>query len=400
MKIGFDGRFIRRGHSGDGVFSRQMLRGLARLDTANSYTVYLLEDDPFIPQDNFHFKLMPRLHRNSYFRFLLGFPVELSRNPVDIFHAVHTVPLRTGARVVLHLVEFGWILNPGDFPASRFFLSQLKHITRRSVRMADRIITATGYWKDRILEHFGVPEEKVVVIPHGIDERFLERCSSDEIDGVKRAFGIEGEYILSVGDLHPRKNLVRLIGAFDWMKSTRGIPHKLVIAGKALYEAGQIYERAAACRAKDDIVFIGYIGFEHLRALYQGAAVFAFPSLDEGFGLPVHEAMASRLPVVISDRGSLPEISGGAAATADPLDIESIGSAVLRIIEDPLERQRLVEKGLDQIKRFTWNDSCKQILDLYACLGKTGGVISRTEKRKARAGAEGQAVKTGTAHGR
>lgn len=378
MKIGFDGRFIRQGQTGNGVFTQLLLEGLARLDDENEYSVYLLKDNPFIQKDNFRLKRMPSLHANSHLRFLLTFPLELCRNPVDVFHAIYTVPLRTSARVVLSMVEISWFTNPEEFPASRLFLSQVRLMTRHSIRRANHIITPTKYGRDQILEYFNLPEKKVEVIPFGFNESFLEPCDPEEIERIKRKHGITGNYILAVGDLHPRKNLVRLIEAFDWLKETKRIPHQLVLVGKELWRADEIHRKASSCSARESIVFSGYIPLEELRALYQGAILFAFPSLDEGFGLPVHEAMASRLPVIVSHRGALPEVAGDAALVVDPLSIEEIGHAIFRVLDSPTLREELIAKGLKQIRQFSWEDSCGKLLRLY----QTGTSVSLEERRE------------------
>jgi glycosyltransferase involved in cell wall biosynthesis len=372
MKIGFDGRFIQQYQTGDGVFSQLLLEGLARIDMDNEYTVYLLEDNPFIRKDNFHLKRMPAIHANSHLRFLLSFPWELGRNPVDLFHAIHTVPLNAPERVVLHLVEFGWITNPDEFPASRIFLAQLRPLIHHSVRRASRIITATQLWKNKLLDYFDLSDEKVHVIPHGFNERFLERSGPGEITRIKQKHGITENYILNAGNLHPRKNIIRLIEAFNWLKETKGISLQLVLAGKALYQADEIYRKASSCSSRDSIIFTGYVPFEELRALYHGASLFAFPSLEEGFGLPVHEAMASRLPVVVSNRGALPEVAGDAALVVDPLSMEDIGSAINRVLDDAGLREELIEKGLKQIQGYSWAGSCRKLLDLYNSLRAEG----------------------------
>ncbi len=365
MKIGFDGRFIRQGQSGNGVFTQMLLDGLARLDDENEYTVYMLEDKPFIKKDNFHLKRMPALHARSHLRFLLTFPVELNRNPVDIFHAIYSVPLRTPARVVLSLVEFSWFTNPDEFPASRLSLAQFRIMTRLSIHRADRIITPTHVGKEQVLDYFGLSEEKVEVIHFGFNEFFLEPCKPEDIDRVKHKQGIKGDYILTVGDLHPRKNLERLIEAFNWLKEKRKVPHSLVLVGKNLLQAEQIYRKASASSASDSITFTGYVSLEELRALYQGAAVFAFPSLDEGFGLPVHEAMASRVPVIVSDKGALPEVVGGAAISVNPLSVEDIACAIFRVLDSQTLREELIRKGLKQIEAFSWDEACRKTMRLY-----------------------------------
>lgn len=354
------------------MFSQMLLQGLARQDNENEYTVYLLEDNRFIQKDNFRLKRMSPLHANSHLRFLLTFPLELLRNPVDIFHAIYTVPLRTSARLVLSLVEFSWFLDQKEFPASPLLLSQLRLMTRYSIRQANRIITPTHFGKDQLLKYFDLPEEKVKVIPFGFNESFLEPCDEEEIERIKHKFAITRNYILSVGDLHPRKNVVRLIEAFNWLKETKRIPHQLVLVGRELWRTDEIHRKASSCSAQDSITFTGYVTFEDLRALYQGATVFAFPSLFEGFGLPVHEAMASRLPVVVSPRGALQEVAGDAALFVDPLNPEEIGSAIYRVLDSKVLQEELIRKGLLQIQQFSWKESCRKILDLYQDLYSLG----------------------------
>jgi glycosyltransferase involved in cell wall biosynthesis len=350
------------------MFTQLLLEGLARLDDENEYIVYLVENNPFIRKDNFFLKKMPSFHANAHLRFLFTFPLELSRNPVDVFHAIYTIPilpLKASVRKVLSLVEFAWITNPEDFPGPRLFLSQLRLMTRQSVYRADRILTPTRLGRDQVLEYFNLSEEKVEVIPFGFNERFLNKCNLEEIDSVKRKLGVTGEYILSVGDLHPRKNMIRIIDAFNSLKEARRIPHQLVIVGKETWRFEEIYKKASACSARDSIIFTGYVPFEDLRALYQGAALFAFPSLDEGFGLPVHEAMASRLPVIVSNRGALPEVAGDAALVVDPLNTEELGSAIYQVLESPTLRGELTKKGLKQIQKFSWEASCRKLLRIY-----------------------------------
>jgi glycosyltransferase involved in cell wall biosynthesis len=368
VKIGFDGRFIRSRQTGNGMFSQNLVEGLSRLDAENEYTIYLVENNPFIRKDNFFLKQMPSPHANSHLRFLFTFPLELFRNPVDIFHAIYTIPmipLKTSVKTVLSLIEFAWFTNPEDFPASRLFLYQIRLMTRQSIHRADRIITPTWLGRDQLLEYFNLPEEKVDVVPIGFNERFLEKCETEEVNRVKQKHAIKGEYILSVGDLHPRKNLMRIIDAFNMLKESRRIPHQLVIVGKALWQAEEIYRKASSSSSCESIIFTGYVSFEELRALYQGADLFVFPSLNEGFGLPVHEAMASCVPAIVSNRGALPEVAGNAALVVDPLNTEEIGDAMYRILESPDIRNQLIKKGLEQIQGFSWDESCQKTLRVY-----------------------------------
>lgn len=378
VRIGFDGRFLRKRQTGNGTSTQQLLQNLARIDVANDYTVYLVEDAHIFHQGNFRFKKMPSLHAWAHLRFLFTFPMELKRNPVDIFHGLYTIPFlpyRSFTKIVLTLTEFSWFINPDDFPASRLFMAQVRLTTRYSIKRADKIITPTQYMKRQMIDYLDLPAEKIAVIPWGVNENFLTTCNSDELSETRKKFGIQNEYLLTVGDLHPRKNLNRLIKAFERLKRKENIPQQLVIAGKDLYKSEEIYRCAELSSVRDSVIFTGYVSFEELRALYQGAAVFVFPSLDEGFGLPIHEAMASRIPVVSSNRGTLPEVGGDAAIYVDPLDEKDIALAIFQVLENQDLRLQLVRKGLDQISSYTWRDSCSKILTVYRELLNEGGRV-------------------------
>jgi len=368
VRVGFDGRFLSERPSGNGVFTRSLLDGLAALDDGVEYTVYGLHDAPPIQCGGTATKRMPALHSLAQARFLATFPIELYRNRVDVFQAFYTVPIRTFAPVVLYMIEIGWITGRDVFPMSPLRIYQMRLTTSYSVRKADRIVIPTQFWRDRLLEQFDVPEEKIHVISPGINEAFLERCHPEELDQVRKRYSIFSEYILSVGDLHPRKNLGRLIEAFSWLKEKHSIPHDLVLVGKDSWQADRIRRQVASLSTstRNSIVFTGYVADDDLRALYQGADAFVFPTLDEGIGLPAHEAMASQVPVVASHAGALPEIVGDAALLVDPLSSREIADAVLRLLESPSLRSDLVARGLRQIEGFTWPSACRKVVELYA----------------------------------
>jgi glycosyltransferase involved in cell wall biosynthesis len=373
MKIGFDGRFIRHGMSGNGVFSQHFLEGLARIDHDNEYTVYLLEDIRCVEQANFRLKRMPALHANSHARLLLTFPFEFLKTGVDVFHALYNVPLWTNSRVVLSLVEFGWITNRRDFPGSSLFAAQLRLLTRLSIKRADRILTPTETMRLRLLEYFDVPEKKAITIPFGFDERLLQKVQPDELGSIKRKFGIGEQYVVYVGDLHPRKNLPVLIDAFARLCQSRKHPHQLVLVGKDHWEAEKIKRKAAQSPVHERIIFTGYVTNDELRGLFQGASLFVFPSLDEGYGLPIHEAMACGTPVLASSLPTLREVAQDAALFFDPKKPDELAALMARALDDAELRRRLVERGRQRIKQFTWEQSCRKLLQVYEEIGANCG---------------------------
>jgi hypothetical protein len=217
--------------------------------------------------------------------------------------------------------------------------------TRISVERADRIAAFSHHTKTEIIRHLNVPEEKIVVIPHGIQERYLDRIDTPLIDAVKAKYGIAGEYILSINDIHPRKNIEGLNDAFLYLNETHDIPHQVVLVGQSLWRHESVFQSALSGRYGARIIMTGYVSDEDLAPLYQGASVFVYPSFYEGWGLLVHEAMASGVPVAISNRSSLPEIAGDAALKFDPSDSRGIAEVILTILSDPAMRQDLVRRG-------------------------------------------------------
>ncbi len=266
MKIGFDGRFIGEGQTGNGVFSQKLLEGLARVDDENRYTVYMLEDVPFVRQHNFSLKGMPSIHASPFIRFLATFPFELSRHKVDLFHGIYSVPLVTPAKVVLTQVELYWLTDPEMFVGPRHFRNLFGLMTRHSIRRADMIITPTQFIRSRLLDFFPVPEERVRIIPFGYNELFNRRAGPDEIKSVKEKYGIEEDYLLTVANLHPRKNIHRLVEAFHRVRQSRKVPHKLVVVGSLVpyrnWRFEEVLNKVERYRAKGDIIAPGYVPLE------------------------------------------------------------------------------------------------------------------------------------------
>lgn len=342
MKIGYDGRFLTKEISGNGVFTSCLLDNLAKLDEDSRYFVYVNYETSFQARENVSLRKMSSFHRNPYLRYLFTFPFELSRHPVDIFHAFYSVPRRVPAKVVLSLVEFFWSTNPERIPLSGFFKSQLSLMTRHAVKRADVIIVPTRFVREKLFDHFNLSEDKVVVIPLGLNEYFTEEPTPREILEAKNKYPLDRKYILAVGDLHNRKNLEALVDVYALLKKKKKIDHRLIIAGKdKVMVAGRPVNRSQSLLTKiadsafsEDILVTGYIPISHLRVLYREADLYVLPSLDEGFGLTTHEAMACRTPLACSDRGSLPDVVGDAAVFFNPTDLDEMYETILRALQD------------------------------------------------------------------
>jgi glycosyltransferase involved in cell wall biosynthesis len=369
MKVGFDGKFIGGSgatgvESGNGVHAREILRHLMMIDNEIQYTVYLLGENHLLPsKDNFRFKTLVSMSKNSYLRNLLVYPVELAFNHIDIFQAFTTVPSFFSGKVILFLFDIFWIVHPEWIPKRKQI--PLDIMTRRSVKRADRILTLSQFSKDEIVKHLHVPEEKVNVIYCGLGDNFLEKSSELRIEEVKSKYSINGNYILSVNDIHPRKNIDKLVKAFCYLKETGRIDHKLVLTGRTRWNSSNLLKSINYARFRDDIILTGYVPLDDLAPLYSGGALFVYPSFYEGFGLQVLEAMASDTPVAVGNRSSLPEIAGNAAVQFDPYDIHNMGEVILHVLENVNLQKELVNRGRERIKDFSWIESANKLLKVY-----------------------------------
>jgi glycosyltransferase involved in cell wall biosynthesis len=236
----------------------------------------------------------------------------------------------------------------------------------RLVRRLSHVITVSKCSRDDVVRFAGVPPERITVIHNGVDHEAY-RPAADRGAAraeVARLFGVDRPYLLYVSRLeHPGKNHVRLIEAFSRLKERRRLPHVLVLAGPDRERAEEVHDAARRSPAGEDIVFTGFTAGEHLPLLYQAADAFVMPSLYEGFGIPILEAMACATPVICSRRGAMPEVAGDAAMLVDPESVESLESALGRVSADRELREALVARGLRRAAAFHWRKTAEQTLD-------------------------------------
>ena len=234
----------------------------------------------------------------------------------------------------------------------------------RFLRKAAKIVSVASFGKKDLIEHFHVPEEKIVVVPNGTREVFkpLNREAQTE---VKRKFSQGQDYFFFLGAIHPRKNLIGLIQAYNGFREKSQAPVKLLIAGKLAWQVNEVEQAWAQSPFKTDIVFLGYVSEEASAHLMASALALTYLSFFEGFGLPVLEALCTDTPVITSNTSSLPEVAGEAALLVDPHQVADIAAAMLRIWNEPELRVELVEKGKIQRQRFSWDEAAAKI---YAVL--------------------------------
>ncbi|MDE7313425.1 MAG: glycosyltransferase family 4 protein [Eubacterium sp.] len=237
---------------------------------------------------------------------------------------------------------------------------------KRSCRHTDYIVTVSEFSKKEIVKYLRVPPEKITVVPNAVDHAVYRHDYTErQIQIVLNRYGVEQEYFLYLGTIEPRKNLERLLAAYE--KLNREIKHvpQLVLAGGNGWMCNGIYKKARSMKLENRILFTGYIDPADSPVLMCGALAFVFPSLYEGFGMPPLEAMSCKTPVIVSNTAALPEVVGNAAMLVDPECIEDIYAAMKKLVEDPEYRIKLGELGLQRARNYTWKNSAERLMKLY-----------------------------------
>jgi glycosyltransferase involved in cell wall biosynthesis len=270
----------------------------------------------------------------------------------------YIVPPKIRGKIITTVYDMTYVRFPETMDARN--LRRISAGMERSAKRSDRIITISEFSKREIIDLLGVPKEKVSVI-YSAPSLSEETADSEDTLG---KYGITKPYILYVGTIEPRKNLVRLIHAFEMLKRNEKLPYRLVLAGGKGWQNEEIYRAAKESPFAEDIIFTGYISNSERNCLYQNAELFVFPSLYEGFGMPPLEAMHWGCPVVTSDAASMPEICGDAAALVNPLDEEDIVKGIMAVLSDKEYAESLRKKGYEQEKKFTWETSAQQLISV------------------------------------
>jgi len=279
-------------------------------------------------------------------------PMVSARASLDVlFCPVNVVPLSGLVPSVVTVHDLAFLAYPEAFStAKRRYLTAM---TRLSVRRARHIIAVSAHTRDDLVYHFGVRPERITVIPNAADERYRPADTADDIARFKAANNLPDRFILFVGTLEPRKNLRRLIEAFALLSSDDPSV-KLAIVGASGWLTSDLAPLVQSRGLSDRIIFTGYVSDDDLPRWYQAATVFCYPSLYEGFGLPVLEAMACGVPVVTSRTSSLPEVAGDAALLIDPTDVRGLANTLQSVLADDARRQAMSAAGIARSHAYSW----------------------------------------------
>jgi glycosyltransferase involved in cell wall biosynthesis len=312
--------------------------------------------------------------RNPVRRLLLDLPRLAGRHGVDVVCTTYSGPLglRCPLVVVVHDVSFK--RHPEWFsPRDRVVLNAGVGLT---VRRAAAVITLSEFSRREIETFYPMASGRIHVTPLAPAERFGPDEGNDE--DARGRYGIRPPYVLAVGNLQPRKNLLRLIEAFGRLSARSRLRHDLVLVGKSEWQGSDIGASIARLALSARVKSIGYVSDDDLPAIYRGADLFVYPSLYEGFGLPVLEAMACGTPVVASKVSAIPETAGEAAWMVDPRSVDELAAAVEELCVNAEQRARWRLRGLERSRAFTWDRTARQTLELFQ------GVASRSRSTSGR----------------
>jgi glycosyltransferase involved in cell wall biosynthesis len=280
-----------------------------------------------------------------------------------IYHEPNYIPISYSGKQVITVHDLSHIRYPEFHPPER--VAFMNRYLKRAIERSDFVVTDSTFVRSEIMDVFHVPGEKVVVTHLGADAAFHTREEAETAD-VLRQFNLKYRgFVLSVGTLEPRKNLERLLAAHTMLPKSIRQRYPLVLVGGSGWNDSHLLQQIQSKERLGEVIRTGYLPRNQVLDLYASAAIFAYPSLYEGFGLPVLEGFASGTPVLTSNVTSLPEVSGGAAFEVDPYSVEAIHDGLFRLLDDTALRERHVQLGLARAGQFSWARCAEQTVDVY-----------------------------------
>lgn len=379
LRIAIDAHSVGTGLGGNESYATNLIEALAEIDEVNQYTVYVTRPEAIKRFGNRwpNVNLRSTRPHTPLIRIPLTLGAELRKNPVDVLHVQFTSPPFAPCPVVVSIHDLSFEHLPETF--KRRSKMQLRLTVRRSARRAAQVIALSQHGRTDLIDTYGLDPGRVSAIPLAAPAHFGPVKDEKELQRVRQTYGIEGDYILSVGSIQPRKNLPRLVAAFSRLRQAEpeGKLPQLVIVGKCAWLYEETLRAIKELRLSNSVVLTGYVPESDLPALYSGAACFVYPSYFEGFGLPPLEAMKCGAPVIVGNRTSLPEVVGDAALLVDPFEVDDIAAAIKKVISDPDLQSQLSVKSLLRARLFDWRETARQTLAVYDRAAKSTGRMKR-----------------------
>ena len=362
MKIGIDAHYIGAQAGGNETHVANLLEGLKRIQPPEDIVVFAHPENAEDVEARFGFPVVALPVHSSYLRVPFVLPWLVWKHGIDLLHIHYTAPPWCPCPYVVTMHD----LVAFRFPESMPFLTRhrLRLSAASTLRRAARVFTVSGAIRHEIAQRFAIPEASITVTENVLTPEFQRPVAPEDRARVQERYALPAEFILYVGQLQPRKNLVRLAQAFAQLVA-EGYPHSLVIVGKEAWLYGDMLREIAALKLGDRLRFTGFVEQADLPALYASSAVFAFVSLYEGFGIPVIEAIACDTPVLASTDPALMEAAGGGALHVDPMDVDAIAAGLKRLLNDPALRESLAAAGRARIAVCTPEAMAEAALDGY-----------------------------------
>ncbi len=357
VRVAFDYTAAAVSSGGVGRVTAEQAVALSRLDSLEIHLV-----SAGAPRSSSVGRAVAGVRREAYW-YPFALPRQLRRLRPDVVHFPAPLgSLRSGSPVVLTVYD----VLPWRYPElfTKLNAAHQRHLVTRLTARADMLIASSAYTRDELTELLGIPTDRIRVVPMGVDPRFRP-CPNPAT--VRRLTGLKEPYVIAVGTLEPRKNLVSIIAAMEAL-ADRGLDVPLVVVGGRGWRDQELRARLATTTAR--VIPVGRVSDDDLVSLYTGARCLVFPSLYEGFGLPILEAMSCGVPVVASNRASLPEVVGDAGILVEPLDVHAIAESVAGIVDDDEHAADLTRRGLEWSAAFTWERTALLTRDVYRLVAR------------------------------
>jgi glycosyltransferase involved in cell wall biosynthesis len=368
MRIAINTRFGAYDYQeGYGRFTREISYGLAAANKDDEY--YFLYDKPF-PSNKLSFSNVKQIVAGPPARhpllwkywYDLRIPRLLKKHKADIFFSPDGIcSLHTKVPQVLAIHDLAFLHYPQYLPKTQQWFYQ--HYTPAFIRKAKKIITVSSFSRSDLIKQYPFAKDKIEVVYNAADPAFRPFTWTEK-ESWKDSFTEGREYFLYVGSVHPRKNLINLLKAFSGFKKRQKTNMQLVIAGRLAWQHEDFTKALSTFKFRNDVKLTGYVPPEDLVKLMGAAYALIYPSVWEGFGMPVLEAMQAGVPVLCSGTSALPEIAADAALFFDPLKSEDIGLQMAHVYKDEQARSLMIERGLTRAASFSWSQSCQQVREI------------------------------------
>ena len=362
MRFSVDAHAIGCHLTGNEVYIRNLLHQFARIDQENEFLAHVAMPgaELEVPAG---FKTL-RVSANPYARLGIDLPMQMRRERPDLLHVQYTGPLACPVPIVTTVHDVSFLEYPLYFP--RYRAMQLRLTVARTIKKAARVLTPSDFSRRAILNHYDLDEQKVVVVPNAVSSTFrpIEREISAAL--IEKKFGLRTPFVLTVGDLQPRKNHIGLLHAFEEvMRAHPALPQHLVFVGKETWYSKDLHRAVSRSPVANRVHFTGFVEDVDLVHFYGACDLFVFPSFYEGFGLPILEAMACGRAVACSSSTAIPEVADAAAILFDPHSTGEMARASSDILRDPELRQRLERLGSHNATLFSWEKAARRTLEVY-----------------------------------